>query len=165
VQLNGVFGAFRDAVPDHWGRPIIEKHAGKARLDEMDYLLEPPDDRAGALGLGLNQVPPAPLRTFNKTLDLAKLQELADALINDEIPDDPAAPQVQEFILLGTSMGGAVQKPSFRTMKVSGLQNLIARTIAGTTPVSSTARSSSRGNAESALPKAGLKTSAAKTSC
>jgi serine/threonine-protein kinase HipA len=110
VQLNGVFGALRDAGPDFWGRRVIEKHAGKTLLGEMDYLLQSADDRAGALGFGLNNVPPAPLRKFNQTIDLAKLQELAEALIKDEIPSDPAAPQVQELLLLGTSMGGARPK-------------------------------------------------------
>lgn len=110
AQLKGVFGALRDAGPDYWGRRVIEKHAARTALGEMDYLLESPDDRAGALGFGLNQVPPAPLRIFNKTLDLEKLQELADALVKDEIPTDPAAPQVQELLLLGTSMGGARPK-------------------------------------------------------
>jgi serine/threonine-protein kinase HipA len=97
VHLKGVFGALRDAGPDYWGRRVIEKHAGKSALGEMDHLLDSPDDRAGALGFGLNNVPPAPLRKFNQTLDLAKLQGLADALIKDEIPSDPAAPQVQEL--------------------------------------------------------------------
>jgi serine/threonine-protein kinase HipA len=59
VQLKGVFGALRDAAPDYWGRRAIEKHAAKSILGEMDYLLESPDDRAGALGFGLNKVPPA----------------------------------------------------------------------------------------------------------
>lgn len=53
-RLKGVFGALRDAAPDHWGRRVIEKHAAKAALEEMDYLLLSPDDRAGALGFGLN---------------------------------------------------------------------------------------------------------------
>jgi serine/threonine-protein kinase HipA len=110
ARLNGVFGALRDAGPDYWGRRVTEKHAGKVQLGELDYLLESPDDRAGALGFGLNSVPPAPQRKFNKTLDLEKLQTLADALIKDEIPDDPDAPQVQDLMLLGTSMGGARPK-------------------------------------------------------
>ena len=105
-----MFGALRDAGPDHWGRLVIEKHAGKTQLGEMDYLLQSPDDRAGALGFGLNSVPPAPLRKYNQTLDLAKLQTLADALIENKIPADPEAPQVQELLLLGTSMGGARPK-------------------------------------------------------
>ena len=110
VRLDGVFGALRDAGPDYWGRRIIEKHAGKTRLGELDYLLESPDDRAGALGFGLNKVPPAPLRKFNKTLDLEKLQVLADALADDDTPNDPSATQVQDLLLLGTSMGGARPK-------------------------------------------------------
>jgi serine/threonine-protein kinase HipA len=110
VMLNGVFGALRDAGPDYWGRRVIEKHAGKAQLGELDYLLESPDDRAGALGFGLNNVPPAPQRKFNKTIDLEKLQALADALVKDEIPNDPEAQQVQDLLLLGTSMGGARPK-------------------------------------------------------
>jgi serine/threonine-protein kinase HipA len=110
VRLNGVFGALRDAGPDHWGRRVIEKHAGRVNLGELDYLLESADDRAGALAFGLNTVPPAPLRKFNQTLDLEKLQALAEALIRDEIPNDPASPQVQDLLLLGTSMGGARPK-------------------------------------------------------
>jgi len=110
VQLGGIFGALRDAGPDYWGRRVIEKHAGKAQLGELDYLLESPDDRAGALGFGLNKAPPAPKRKFNRTMDLEKLQALADALIKDEIPNDPDAPQVQELMRLGTSMGGARPK-------------------------------------------------------
>lgn len=110
VQMNGLFGALRDAGPDHWGRRIIEKHAGNARLGELDYLLESPDDRAGALGFGLNQVPPAPRRKFNQTLDLEKLQKLAGTLVDDTLPDAPEAAQVQDLMLLGTSMGGARPK-------------------------------------------------------
>ena len=98
--LNGVFGALRDAGPDYWGRRVIEKHAGKAMLGELDYLLESPDDRAGALGFGLNIEPPAPLRKFNRAIDLEKLQELADALVKDDLPNDPEAQQVQDLMLL-----------------------------------------------------------------
>ena len=110
VRLNGVFGALRDAGPDSWGRRIIEKHAGIAKLGELDYLLESPDDRAGALGFGEKVPPPEPLRRFNQTLDLVRLQETAEALIRDEIHADPNAPQVQDLLLLGTSMGGARPK-------------------------------------------------------
>ena len=110
TQLNGVFGALRDAGPDYWGRRVIEKHAGRVQLGELDYLLESPDDRAGALGFGRHQSPPAPLRKFNQAIDLEKLQSLAAALIKDEIPSDPQAQQVQDLMLLGTSMGGARPK-------------------------------------------------------
>ena len=110
VRLNGVFGALRDAGPDYWGRRVIEKHAGITKLGELDYLLESPDDRAGALGFGENIIPPGPLRKFNRTLDLARLQETAEALVRDDLTNDPNAPQVQDLLLLGTSMGGARPK-------------------------------------------------------
>ena len=111
IALKGVFGAIRDAGPDYWGRRVIEKHAGKPELGEIDYLLESPDDRAGALGFGLGPKPPAPKRKFNKTLDLEKLVRLADAIIADEdVPDGREAGQVEDLMLLGTSMGGARPK-------------------------------------------------------
>lgn len=111
TALKGVFGALRDSGPDYWGRRVIEKHAGKAQLGELDYLLHSPDDRAGALGFGPNQVPPAPQRKFNQTLDLAKLQAIADALVREEdLSGNAAAAQIQDLLLVGTSMGGARPK-------------------------------------------------------
>jgi serine/threonine-protein kinase HipA len=109
TALQGVFGALRDSGPDYWGRLVIERHLKKANLDEMTYLLQSPDDRAGALGFGLGKEPPAPKRKFNRTLDLAKLQEAADALVVDGTKGDDAE-QVEKLMLLGTSMGGARPK-------------------------------------------------------
>jgi serine/threonine-protein kinase HipA len=109
--LKGIFGALRDASPDYWGRRVIERRFGSPGPDELDYLLYSPDDRAGALGFGLNTKPPAPKRQFNRTIDLARLQEFADAIINDEdLPENPDAEQAQELMLDGTSMGGARPK-------------------------------------------------------
>lgn len=111
AALAGVFGALRDASPDYWGRRVIQRHLGKAQLGELEYLLYSPDDRAGALGFGLNQIPPAPKRTFNQTLDLAKMQAIADAIVADEdVPAEAAHEQVENLMLIGTSMGGARPK-------------------------------------------------------
>jgi len=111
MAMKGVFGALRDAGPDYWGRRVIERHAGKAVLSELDYLLESPDDRAGALGFGLGPEPPAPLRKFNKTVNLARLQAVADAIVKDEdLPPDTEVAQAEELLLVGTSMGGARPK-------------------------------------------------------
>src|SRR5262249_36563620 len=123
VMLGGLFGAIRDASPDYWGRLVIQRHLGTAQPAEMTYLLFSPDDRAGALGFGLNQTPPAPRRTFNQPLDLARLQEAVDAIVAD---DDGAAGadhhhdraaadaadhgQVEKLLMIGTSMGGARPK-------------------------------------------------------
>ena len=57
--------------------------------------------------------PPAPRRNFNQTIELEKLQAIADELIQDKErnrPTDEAAAQVQELLLIGTSMGGARPK-------------------------------------------------------
>ena len=111
VRMSGFFGAIRDSMPDYWGRRVIEKHSGHTRLEEFDYLMQGADDRAGALGFGLNVEPPAPRRQFNRTLDLDRLQAAADAII----ADDPsragsAQAQVEDLLLEGTSMGGARPK-------------------------------------------------------
>ncbi|MCZ2095568.1 MAG: type II toxin-antitoxin system HipA family toxin [Anaerolineae bacterium] len=122
TSMGGVFGALRDACPDDWGRRIIRRHAVKAQPSEMDYLLHSPDDRAGALGFGLDQTPPAPRRNFNRMLDLATVQAMADAIGADE--DQPAIgggreavadadhdhDQGERLMAIGTSMGGARPK-------------------------------------------------------
>jgi serine/threonine-protein kinase HipA len=111
VGMKGVFGALRDAGPDYWGRRVVERHAGIAQLSEMDYLLQSPDDRAGALGFGLNLQPPTPKRDFNKTLNLVRLQKIADGIVDEEDhPGHADAAQVEELLLVGTSMGGARPK-------------------------------------------------------
>jgi serine/threonine-protein kinase HipA len=111
AALDGVFGALRDASPDYWGRRVIQRHLRKAQPGELEYLLYSPDDRAGALGFGHNQIPPAPKRSFNQTLDLAHMQSIADAIVaNEELPADAAHEQVENLILIGTSMGGARPK-------------------------------------------------------
>jgi serine/threonine-protein kinase HipA len=110
TRLRGLFGALRDAAPDSWGRRVIEKHSGNTMLGELAYLLESPDDGAGALSFGLGQKPPPPRRKFNKTLELAKLQNIADAIVRDEIKEGDDAIQIEELMLIGTSMGGARPK-------------------------------------------------------
>ena len=107
ARLGGFFGAIRDAMPDYWGRRVIEKRAGLTQLTEFDYLLHGPDDRAGALGFGRNREPPAPRRTFNATRDLERLQAAADAIVGDEPVSNG---QLEDLMLLGTSMGGARPK-------------------------------------------------------
>jgi len=111
ARMQGFFGAIRDSMPDSWGRRVIEKNTGHVQLEEFDYLLQGPDDRAGALGFGANVEPSLQKSTFNRTLDLERLQAAADAVINDE-PEiaGSAAGRVDDLLLPGTSMGGARPK-------------------------------------------------------
>ena len=109
--MDGFFGAIRDAMPDSWGHRVIERNAGLVVLDNFSYLLKGPDDRAGALGFGTNVEPPSPRYKFNRTLDLERLQATADAIGNDESDlVGSVENQVEELLLLSTSMGGARPK-------------------------------------------------------
>ena len=120
MELNGVFGALRDSGPDHWGRRIIERRAGMPQIGEIDYLLHSPDDRAGALGFGRGPEPPAPQKKFNRTLDLKRLIAIADAIIAGEPTQySPATEQVEDLLLIGTSLGGA--RPKAVVEDVDGL--------------------------------------------
>jgi serine/threonine-protein kinase HipA len=116
TKLRGNFGALRDSSPDSWGRKLIEKRLGNVAPTEMEYLLNSPDDRAGALGFGLNVQPPAPVRKFNRTLDLAKLIEIADQMVAAEKDTEAPKPagtdaeQAEALLHAGTSMGGARPK-------------------------------------------------------
>lgn len=111
ARMDGFFGAIRDSMPDYWGRRVIERNTGHTQLEEFDYLMYGPDDRAGALGFGSDVQPLPTKHRFNKTIDLERLQAAADTIINDE-PDtgDSATRQAEELMLVGTSMGGARPK-------------------------------------------------------
>lgn len=114
TKFNGVYGALRDASPDYWGRLIIERAQDAAKLDEMDYLLNSSNARAGALSFGLNNAPPGPDRKFNTILDLEGLQEDALAILesNDQSKrtNDAKMEQARRLLLFGTAMGGARPK-------------------------------------------------------
>ena len=113
AMLKGIFGSIRDASPDFWGRELIDRHLGGS-VDEIEYLLQSPDDRSGALGFGLNQIPPAPKKLFNQMIDLEDLQEYALDILNerssDSLIDKNKQKQIEKLLLLGTSMGGARPK-------------------------------------------------------
>ena len=82
TKLKGIPGAVRDAGPDAWGRRVIEHklERGSADLEEIDYLVNGPQDGAGYLSFGLKLEPPAPKRQYNRTHQLAKLVEAAEAI-------------------------------------------------------------------------------------
>ena len=111
ARMGGFFGAIRDAMPDSWGRRVIERRAALTRLEEFDYLLRGPDDRAGALGFGPDAAPPAPASTFDRLLDLDRLQSTADAVMaGDPERAGSAGAQVEALLWPGTSLGGARPK-------------------------------------------------------
>src|SRR2546426_1819286 len=76
TKLKGIPAAVRDAGPDAWGRRVIEHKLERspADLEEIDYLLNGPQDGAGYLSFGLKLEPPAPKRRYNRTHQLGKLR-------------------------------------------------------------------------------------------
>lgn len=104
-----LFPSLRDALPDHWGRLVIARAEG-GELDDIGYLLRSSDDRAGALGFGLNPVPPSPAYAFNKMMRLKELVEAADAILADRDADPELVKRLEQLNLVGTSMGGARPK-------------------------------------------------------
>ena len=101
-----LFGAFRDATPDSWGRRVIEKHLGTASLPEIEYVRHSFRDRVGALDFRdtPDAAPFDPQR--NRPLDLQYLYGCADKIDNDEpVPED-----ILRLFHYGSSMGGARPK-------------------------------------------------------
>lgn len=111
ARLRGFFGAIRDAMPDSWGRRVIERRYGGVPLDDFRYLMEGSDDRAGALAFSDSVEPPPPARKFLGTPHLAEMQAAADAIIaGDPVPGGLPDNQLRALLLQGTSMGGARPK-------------------------------------------------------
>jgi serine/threonine-protein kinase HipA len=94
TKLKGIPGAVRDAGPDAWGRRVIEHKLERKPedLEELDYLLNGPQDGAGYLSFGTHQ--------------LADLIATAEAI--EEGKRLPV--QILEQLEPGTSMGGARPK-------------------------------------------------------
>jgi serine/threonine-protein kinase HipA len=108
TKLKGIPGAVRDASPDAWGRRVIQAklQLPEADIQELDYLLNGPDDGAGNLSFGRTAAPPAPRRPFNRTHQLPALIQAAETLEeNGRLPHE-----VLEELEPGTSMGGARPK-------------------------------------------------------
>jgi serine/threonine-protein kinase HipA len=109
ARLGGVFGTLRDAAPDAWGRRVIERITGRQDLGEVDFLLESPQDRAGALSFGRGPVPPAPVREYNRVVQLGELRHAA-ALLEEDRPGEPVPARILDLLEPGSSMGGARPK-------------------------------------------------------
>jgi serine/threonine-protein kinase HipA len=108
TKLKGIPGAVRDAGPDAWGRRVIEHKLQRSPrdLEEIDYLLNGPQDGAGNLSFGATLDPPTAKRRYNRTHQLADLVAAAEAI--EEGKRVPV--QMLEQLEPGTSMGGARPK-------------------------------------------------------
>lgn len=109
VTREALPGVLADAGPDAWGRNVIRRLGARPDPDVLDFLLESPQDRAGALSFGHGVVPPAPVRDFNRVLQLQELRDAAGAM---EAPEGAPVPKGARILLQPTTslMGGARPK-------------------------------------------------------
>jgi serine/threonine-protein kinase HipA len=100
-----MLGAFADAMPDRWGRRLVERRLGQAGLADIDYLLNVPDfSRQGAL-----RISPDNGETFlgkdfiNGSEDgLQKIHHAIERFVNNESSDA----EIEQMILTGSQSNG-----------------------------------------------------------
>ncbi len=108
--INGLemFGAVRDAMPDAWGRRVIENklRAEPNSLRESEYLMHAGANRFGALDFRPDIHAKAELRSLPGVAHLPYLLEAADKVQNHE----PVPDHLRQLFDAGPSMGGARPK-------------------------------------------------------
>lgn len=93
VRNKGVYGVFRDAGPDAWGRDLLTRlHGG---LDEISLLIQAPEDGAGNITFH----PDHHLRAYT----LKEIDEVSSGF-------PPADTVIANAVTATTSMGGAKPK-------------------------------------------------------
>lgn len=97
----------RDALPDAWGRRVLEARHGGA-LADTDVLLLTNDDRIGALVIGES----LPLQPTKPAQPSHSLQALADAARALESGREPSR-EMKRLLQGGGSLGGARPKATF----------------------------------------------------
>ena len=107
---NGLelFGAVRDAMPDSWGRRVIENklRAEPNSLKESEYLMHAGSNRFGALDFRMNPAAGESSGLMPTVLDLPYLLEAADRVqCHEQLPK-----HLQQLFDAGPSMGGARPK-------------------------------------------------------
>ncbi|MGJ3262720.1 MAG: type II toxin-antitoxin system HipA family toxin, partial [Salinarimonas sp.] len=120
-----IAGSLRDAAPDAWGRRVILNRLVGTRgrdadgdvLDEITYLLASGSDRSGALDFQRSATAYVP-----RSPEPAPLAELMAAAERVE-RGLPLAPELEQALLHGTSLGGARPKAGI----ADGDRRLIAK--------------------------------------
>lgn len=105
---DGLYGAFRDASPDYWGRLVIasDLKTEASALDEMDYLMLTNASRVGNLDFRASLDSPEP---DYRPPTFQRLDEVVEAALR--LQQNLPVPHAQEQLLLqGTSLGGARPK-------------------------------------------------------
>jgi serine/threonine-protein kinase HipA len=105
---GGLYGAFRDASPDYWGRLVIaaKLKSPPESLKEMDFLLHGNASRAGCLDFRVSLDQGAPEPRPPSLQSLAEILLAAAQLQNGE----PVRHDLLQLLEQGTSIGGARPK-------------------------------------------------------
>jgi len=105
---KGLYGAFRDAAPDYWGRLVIaaERKVPPEALSETDFLLDANATRVGNLDFRITPNDPEPSLEpphFNR------LEEVLDAASKIDAGEEISR-HLLHLLRQGTSVGGARPK-------------------------------------------------------
>jgi serine/threonine-protein kinase HipA len=105
---GGLYGAFRDASPDYWGRLVIaaELKSPPESLGEMDFLLNGNASRVGCLDFRASLEQGEPDQGPPSFQSLSDLLEAATQLQHGE----PVRHDLLQLLEQGTSIGGARPK-------------------------------------------------------
>ena len=98
---------FRDALPDSWGRRVLEAQHGK-KLSDIDTLLLSNAERIGAMVFSEN----LPILKDDAELQLVQLEEMAEAARKLELSMDVSL-EMRRLLHRGGTLGGARPKASF----------------------------------------------------
>ncbi|MEA2083430.1 MAG: hypothetical protein U9O82_04130 [Thermodesulfobacteriota bacterium] len=108
ISNGGIYGAFRDASPDYWGRLIIatEAKVPPEAISELDFLLASNATRVGNLDFRLSPDDPEP------DLKPPHFNQLADVILAAEKIEmgEQTEDHLLQLLRQGTSMGGARPK-------------------------------------------------------
>jgi serine/threonine-protein kinase HipA len=98
---------FRDALPDSWGRLVLESQHGR-KLDDIDALLMTNTDRVGAMVFSET----LPIQSNTPELNLVALEDMAEAVRRLERSMEITA-EMRRLLQRGGTLGGARPKATF----------------------------------------------------
>lgn len=109
---GGLYGAFRDASPDHWGRLVIahQLQVAPEELNEGELLLNPNALRIGNLDFRPRLDSPEPVPGPPQYHQLAAVIEAAERIESNEPITDFGLLEAVRLLEQGSSLGGARPK-------------------------------------------------------